>query len=141
MSLITKSTVPTLNARLGEVHLLIVDDDPGTLASLSRAFRLAGYEATVCESATRALDLLRNDRFDLLLSDVVMPGMTGPELAAALRERHPTLPVLFMSGFPGVPNPAPNPLPPGATLLDKPFSIDRLLHAVAAAVGSPTHHG
>jgi len=39
-------------------HLLLIDDDPNTLASLSRAFRLAGYEATVCDSAVRALELV-----------------------------------------------------------------------------------
>ena len=47
-------------------HLLLIDDDPNTLASLSRAFRLAGYEATVCDSATRALELIRAERFDVV---------------------------------------------------------------------------
>ena len=50
----------------------------------------------------------------------------------------PALPVLFMSGYPGAPTQAPDPvLPPDATLLAKPFTIDRLLHAVVAAAGAP----
>src|SRR6266850_2296595 len=49
-------------------RVLIVDDDASTLASLSRAFRLAGYEAAVCDNATRAIAMLRADRFDLMLS-------------------------------------------------------------------------
>ncbi len=53
-----------------KAHLLIVDDDANTLASLARAFRLAGYEATVCDSASRALELAKTERFDLVLSDV-----------------------------------------------------------------------
>jgi len=57
-----------------KAHLLLVDDDPNTLASLSRAFRLAGHEATVCDNANRALELLRTENFDVILSDVVMPG-------------------------------------------------------------------
>ena len=58
-------------------HLLIVDDDANTLASLSRAFRLAGHQATVCDNAARALDLIKTERFDMVLSDVVMPGKDG----------------------------------------------------------------
>ena len=60
-----------------KAHLLLVDDDPNTLASLSRAFRLAGHEATDLRQRHRALDLLRSETFDLVLSDVVMPGKTG----------------------------------------------------------------
>ena len=58
------------------IRLLVVDDDPSTLASLSRAFRMAGYEAVVCDNATRAIALLKSERFDLVFSDVVMPGRT-----------------------------------------------------------------
>ena len=58
-------------------NLLIVDDDANTLASLSRAFRLAGHEATVCDNAARALELIKTQRFDVVLSDVVMPGKDG----------------------------------------------------------------
>ncbi len=60
-----------------KAHLLLVDDDPNTLASLSRAFRLAGHEATVCDNAARAVELVRTESFDVILSDVVMPGRSG----------------------------------------------------------------
>src|SRR5438128_10730795 len=63
-----------------KAHLLIVDDDANTLASLARAFRLAGYEATVCDSASRALELAKTERFALILSDVVMLGKDGLSL-------------------------------------------------------------
>jgi len=56
-----------------KAHLLIVDDEANTLASLSRAFRLAGHEATVCDNAAKALELAKAETFDLILSDVVMP--------------------------------------------------------------------
>jgi DNA-binding response OmpR family regulator len=47
-------------------HLLIVDDDANTLASLARAFRLAGHEAAVCDNAARAIDLVKSQPFDLI---------------------------------------------------------------------------
>ena len=66
-------------------HLLIVDDDANTLASLARAFRLAGHEATVCDNAARALELVKSQPFDMMLSDVVMPGKDGLALLEDLR--------------------------------------------------------
>src|SRR5436305_14227882 len=66
-------------------QLLIVDDDPNTLASLARAFRLAGHEATVCDSVVRAVELIGTRRFDMILSDVVMPGRDGLSLLEELK--------------------------------------------------------
>src|SRR6267143_394584 len=54
-------------------RILIVDDEASTLASLSRAFRLAGYDAVVCDHAARAVSLLRHEHFDLVCSDVTTP--------------------------------------------------------------------
>ena len=67
-----------------KAHLLLVDDDPNTLASLSRAFRIAGHEVTVCDNVTRAVELLRSEAFDLVFSDVVMPGKDGIAVCQAL---------------------------------------------------------
>src|SRR6476659_3051445 len=79
-------------------HLLIVDDDANTLASLARAFRLAGHEATVCDSAVRALELVKSQPFDMMLSDVVMPGRDGLALLEDLRRAEIALPVVMISG-------------------------------------------
>ena len=81
-----------------KAHLLLVDDDPNTLASLSRAFRLAGHEATVCDNAPRALELLRAESFDLILSDVVMPGKSGIELLEDLKQAGVKTPIVLISG-------------------------------------------
>ena len=79
-------------------HVLLVDDDPNTLGSLSRAFRLAGHEATVCDNAPRAIQLVRDQRFDLILSDVVMPGMDGIRMLEELRAHGVSIPVIMISG-------------------------------------------
>jgi two-component system, NtrC family, nitrogen regulation response regulator NtrX len=79
-------------------RILIVDDDPGTLASLSRAFALEGYTALTAPSGARALERLREEPVDAVLSDVVMPEMDGLEFLARVRETVPEVPVILMSG-------------------------------------------
>jgi two-component system nitrogen regulation response regulator NtrX len=79
-------------------RILIVDDEANTLASLSRAFRLAGHEAVVCDNAARALELAQTESFDLILSDVVMPKRDGLALLEDLRNAGVTTPVVMMSG-------------------------------------------
>jgi DNA-binding NtrC family response regulator len=81
-----------------KAQLLIVDDEANTLASLSRAFRLAGHEAVVCDNAAKALELAKARAFDLILSDVVMPGKDGLTLLEDLKSQGVTTPVVMMSG-------------------------------------------
>jgi two-component system nitrogen regulation response regulator NtrX len=81
-----------------KANLLIVDDEPNTLASLSRAFRLAGHEATVCDNALKALEFARTQNFDLIFSDVVMPGKDGLSFLEDLKSQGITVPVVMMSG-------------------------------------------
>jgi two-component system, NtrC family, nitrogen regulation response regulator NtrX len=78
--------------------ILIVDDEANTLASLSRAFRLAGHEAVVCDDAVRALEIAREQRFDLILSDVVMPRRDGLAFLEDLKTAGVAAPVVMMSG-------------------------------------------
>src|SRR5438067_10391942 len=79
-------------------RLLIIDDDANTLASLARAFRLAGHEATVCDNAARALEILKSDEFDLIFSDVVMPNKDGLSLLADIKAAGVQTPIVMMSG-------------------------------------------
>jgi two-component system response regulator HydG len=79
-------------------RILIVDDDAGTLASLSRAFALEGYTALTASSAARGLERLQEEPVDAILSDVVMPEMDGLEFLARVKERSPDVPVILMSG-------------------------------------------
>jgi two-component system, NtrC family, nitrogen regulation response regulator NtrX len=108
-------------------HLLLIDDDPNTLASLSRAFRLAGYEATVCDSAIRALELIRAERFDMIFSDVVMPGKDGISLLEDLKAAGTTTPVVMISGQASVEMAVRATRLGAVDFLEKPLSTERLL--------------
>jgi two-component system nitrogen regulation response regulator NtrX len=117
-----------------KAHLLIVDDDPNTLASLSRAFRLAGHEATVCDNAARALDLLRVEKFDLILSDVVMPGRTGLELLQDLKNAGVKTPIVLISGQANIEMAVQATKLGALDFLEKPLSSDKLLLTVENAL-------
>jgi DNA-binding NtrC family response regulator len=111
-------------------RVLIVDDDQSTLASLSRAFRLAGYEAVVCDHAARAIALLQQERFDIVFSDVVMPGKDGLAMLADLRELGVTTPVIMISGQATVDMAVRATRLGAADFLEKPISSDKLLLTV-----------
>ena len=111
-------------------HLLIVDDDANTLASLARAFRLAGHEATVCDNAARALELVASQRFDMMMSDVVMPGKDGLTLLEELRNLGVTLPVVMISGQANIEMAVRATRLGAVDFLEKPLSTDKLLLTV-----------
>ena len=113
-----------------KAHLLIVDDDPNTLASLSRAFRLAGYEATVCDSAARALELVKSQAFDLILSDVVMPERDGISLLEDLKKLELPTPVVMISGQAHIEMAVRATRLGAVDFLEKPLSTDKLLLTV-----------
>ena len=117
-----------------KAHLLLVDDDPNTLASLSRAFRLAGHEATVCDNAGRALELLRTNSFDLILSDVVMPGKSGLELLEDLKKAGVKTPVVLISGQANIEMAVRATKLGALDFLEKPLSTDKLLVTVENAL-------
>jgi len=117
-----------------KAHLLLVDDDPNTLASLSRAFRLAGHEAMVCDNAGRALELLRSDNFDLILSDVVMPGKSGLELLEDLKKAGVKTPIVLISGQANIEMAVRATKLGALDFLEKPLSTDKLLVTVENAL-------
>ena len=111
-------------------HLLIVDDDANTLASLARAFRMAGHDATVCDNAARALDLVKSQPFDLMLSDVVMPGKDGLTLLEEVGALGIPLPVVMISGQANIEMAVRATRLGAVDFLEKPLSTDKLLLTV-----------
>jgi DNA-binding NtrC family response regulator len=117
-----------------KAHVLIIDDDANTLASLARAFRLAGHEATVCDNAARALELARSEHFDLILSDVVMPGKDGIALLEELKGAGTASPVVMMSGQATIEMAVRATRLGAADFLEKPISTEKLLLTVENAL-------
>ena len=114
--------------------ILIVDDEPNTLASLSRAFRLAGHEATVCDNAAKALEIANSRPFDLILSDVVMPGRDGLALLEDLKANGVGAPVVMMSGQAHIEMAVKATRLGALDFLEKPLSTDKLLLTVDNAL-------
>jgi DNA-binding NtrC family response regulator len=117
-----------------KAHLLIVDDEANTLASLSRAFRLAGHQATVCDNAAKALELAKSQNFDLILSDVVMPGKDGLSLLEELKRQGVTAPVVIMSGQAHIEMAVRATRLGAIDFLEKPISSDKLMLTVDNAL-------
>ncbi len=117
-----------------KAHILIIDDDANTLASLARAFRLAGHEATVCDNAARALELVKGQRFDLILSDVVMPGKDGIALLEDMRGAGVMSPCVMMSGQATIEMAVKATRLGALDFLEKPISTDKLLLTVENAL-------
>lgn len=118
--------------------ILVVEDDPRVLAATVGALEELGHRVTACDDPTRtAQTLAQMPAPDLILSDVLMPGLTGPEMIAGLDARHRGIPVLFVTGFAG----------DAATVdlgnrpvLRKPFTLAALEQAVAAAARRERAH-
>jgi len=117
-----------------KAKILIVDDEANTLASLSRAFRLAGHEAVVCDNAMRALELARTQPFDLILSDVVMPRRDGLALLEDLKTAGVTTPVVMMSGQAHIEMAVRATRLGALDFLEKPLSTEKLLVTVENAL-------
>lgn len=118
-------------------RVLVVDDEPSIRDFVDRTLRLGGYETSVAADGASALvkaDL--EAPFDLLLTDLQMPGLRGDELAKAVRERQPGVKVLYVTGFGSQLFKAKGALWNGEAFLEKPVSAGELLQAVSVLLDS-----
>jgi CheY-like chemotaxis protein len=120
-------------------RVLVAEDQPDVRAMLGEVLGGLGCEVILCEHGGQAwlrLDCVQSP-CDLLITDIRMPVMDGLELAERVIERHPQLPILFISGH--VDEPEELPHGPSYRLLPKPFSRDRLIQAVDELLRSVKH--
>lgn len=116
------------------VQVLVVDDEPRVGEVLRRLLRLRGFDVHVVESGAAALDVAAREPVDVVVTDYGMPEMTGRDLAAALRARHPDLPILLLSGDTEAGADDPN----IDAVLAKPFKADDVVAALRRLVAPPS---
>jgi two-component system cell cycle response regulator CpdR len=116
------------------IRILLAEDEDAMRTYLARALENAGYEVVSVDRGTAALPLLQESRFDLLLSDIVMPEMDGIELAQRCAEISPQTKVMFITGFAAVSLKASREAPQ-AKVLSKPFHLRDLVLEVQRMFG------
>ncbi len=131
-----KSESDTASAWSGGGHILLVEDEDMVRAVAERALTRQGYQVTTASDGEEGLERIgEGTQFDLVVSDVVMPGMDGPAMAREIRKLLPDMPVLFMSGY------AEEQLRNEIDIEDihfipKPFSVQQISDKVAAVLGA-----
>ena len=120
----------------GRETVLLVEDDADVRRAAALALERAGYSVIEAGDPREVTALVRKHvgTIDLLFTDVVMPGMSGRQLANEIRLERPGMRVLYMSGYPGDPATRDRLLEPGAPFIAKPFTADSLAEAVLSAL-------
>ena len=121
-------------------RILLAEDDASMREYLARALERVGYEVVAVDCGTKALPLLEEERFELLLTDIVMPEMDGIELAQKASAIDPAIRVMFITGFAAVALQA-GKTTPEAKLLSKPFHLKDLVAEVDRMFQSEDQHG
>jgi two-component system cell cycle response regulator CpdR len=110
--------------------ILLAEDDNDMRRFLVKALQNAGYDVTSYDNGLSAYNRLREEPFELLLTDIVMPEMDGIELARRATELDPEIKVMFITGFAAVALNSANAAPKDASILSKPFHLRDLVNEV-----------
>ncbi len=116
-------------------RILLAEDDESLRGFLARALERAGYEVTACADGEEAVAVLEQD-WDLLLTDIVMPGIDGIEVARQAAARHPGLRIMFITGFAAVALSAGSQAPAGAKVLSKPIHLREIVSEVERMIAA-----
>jgi DNA-binding response OmpR family regulator len=113
-------------------RLLVVDDEPPVLKLVTRILATENYDVASADSGEAAAGMVQDPQFggiDLLVTDLMMPGMNGRQLAALVRERNPAVRVLYVTGFADTLFKGLQELGHGESFIEKPFGAEGLLEA------------
>ena len=116
-------------------RILLAEDDDSLRGFLARALERAGFEVTACADGEEAVQHL-DTPWDLLLTDIVMPGMDGIEVARLAAQKHPGLRIMFITGFAAVALAAGETAPPGAKVLSKPIHLREIVSEVERMIAA-----
>lgn len=115
---------------MSNMKVLVVDDDIFICKTISRTLSFEGYDCASANNAEQGMEILNSERFDLLISDVLMPGVSGNELLRDVTRNFPELPVIMMSGQDNKETFARCLTNKGYGYLKKPFSDNQLIISV-----------
>ena len=139
---IVEEAVEAVPARsVGGETILVAEDEAALLALVGKTLEEAGYVVLAAADGVDALEIAdaareEGRKIDLLLTDLVMPGLSGLKLAALIQELDPETAIVYMTGYPSRTGYAQGEIPKGATVLYKPLDLDRLLAGIAAALAA-----
>lgn len=119
-------------------QVLVVDDDPIVGKSFNRVLSQKGYVVVTAENAAEALEKMRSQEYDLVYSDIKMPGMSGIELAEEIRARKPWTPVVIVTGYGSTDNQARAKAAGVSAFLNKPLSPEMIEESAAYAIHEAT---
>jgi two-component system cell cycle response regulator CpdR len=117
-------------------RILLAEDDESLRGFLTRALERAGYEVVSCADGEEALVALDDGTYDLLLTDIVMPGVDGIEVARQAAARDSDTRIMFITGFAAVALAAGERAPPGAKVLSKPVHLREIVAEVERMVAA-----
>lgn len=118
----------------GKVTVLLVDDDPVMRETVCEQLSAYSYAVTTSESAVQALEIMKKQSFEIVLSDIKMPGMSGMEFLKEVSGIDPDLPVVLLTGHAGIDNAIQAVVNRAFDFIQKPFTISLLLRSVEKAV-------
>jgi len=126
-------------------RILIAEDDEAVQHFVARALVHDGHQVTTADDGLQAMEKIQDGEFDLLITDIVMPGLDGIALALKIAKERPDMAILMMTGFAGERQRAHNLDMLIHEVVSKPFSLKQICEAAAAALeakgeGSPTTH-
>ena len=117
-------------------RILLAEDDDSLRGFLTRALERAGYEVRACADGEEALEALPEQQWDLLLTDIVMPGADGIEVARQAAVLQPDLRIMFITGFAAVALAAKDSAPEGAKVLSKPIHLREIVTEVERMIAA-----
>jgi len=116
--------------------ILIVDDDPQVQILIKSLVEMKGHESVPAETGAKALELIRQNAFDLIITDLRMPQMNGLELLREVKSLQPSLPVIMVTAYASSETTAESARLGVFEYLEKPFKIDTLLAAIERALSA-----
>ena len=118
-----------------KLRILVVDDEPSVGNTVKMLLKFDGHEVELTNCSKEALGMLKSGRFDLVFTDLTMPGMNGHQLAAAIKAGSPNQPIIMITAYAGTLHMSPD----VDFVVSKPFRLENLREAIAQVMPEASH--